>query len=120
LAHDPFNGHFVDLLYMKDNQILGVVNPDDYTYLMVMEGSNYQRNENNSKTGNTSATTASVTNSAVVVPATSVISKRFVDTFPEVPTHSVKSAPEARDKKFKAHARNEQPMWIFNSWLRTN
>jgi hypothetical protein len=47
------------------------------------------------------------------VPATLVFSKRFVDTFPEVPTHSVKSAPKARDKKFKSHARNEQPMVEF-------
>jgi hypothetical protein len=65
------------------------------------------------KTGNTSATTVSVTNFVVVVPATLTISKRFVDTFLEVPTRSVKSDPEARDTKFKAHARKEQPLVDF-------
>jgi hypothetical protein len=84
-------------LYSKYNNILGIVNLEDYTCLMVIEGSNYRRKENNSKTGNTSTTIASVTNYAVVVPATLVISKRYVDTFPEVPTRLVNISPKARD-----------------------
>jgi hypothetical protein len=113
LDPDPFNGHFVDLMHSKYIQILGVVNLDDYTYLMVMEGSNYRRKKNNSKTGNTFVVTASVTNFAVDVPATSVVSKRYVDTFYEVPNHSVKSAPKERDKKFNSHVRNQHPTMEF-------
>ena len=36
-----------------------------------------------------------------------------IDTFPEVPTHSIKSALEVRDKTFKVHVRNEQPTMEF-------
>ena len=56
---------------------------------------------------------ASVTNYVFVVPTTSIISKRTIYTFPEVPTRSIKSAHEAREKIFKAHARNEQPTMDF-------
>jgi hypothetical protein len=83
------NSHYVDHLYMKDNHIL-VVNHDDYTCLMVMEGSNYQRNKNKSNTGNNFAAPTSLKNCAVVVPATSFNSKIFVDTFLEVPTRLVR------------------------------
>jgi hypothetical protein len=58
---------------MKDNQM--VVNPDDYTWIMAMKGSNYQRSENNSKIGNTFATLAKLKNSVVFVLATSLIQK---------------------------------------------
>jgi hypothetical protein len=120
LYHDPFNGHFVDLLYLKYIQILGVVNLNDYTCLMAKKGSNYRRNKNNSKTGNNFAVTASVTNFAVDVPAASFVSKRSIDTFYEVPTHSVKSAPKERDKKFNSHVRNEQPTMEFQLMVEKN
>jgi hypothetical protein len=73
LDHDPFNGHFVDLLYSKDNKILGDVNPDNYICLMVKKGSNYWRSENNLKIRNTFAATASVKNCAFVVYVTLII-----------------------------------------------
>jgi hypothetical protein len=54
---------------MKDNQILAM-NLDDYTCLMATERSNYRTNENNLKTGNTSATPGRLKFFIVVVLAT--------------------------------------------------
>ena len=65
--------HLVDLLYMNDNNILGTMNIDDYTFLLAMKGSNYRRNNINLKIGNTSSTIGSVMNSAIFVPTTLVI-----------------------------------------------
>jgi hypothetical protein len=108
-----FNGHLIDLLYMKDNHILGIVNPNDYTYLMATKGSNYQRNELNLMTENTSAAIASVTNFVFFFHVASITSKGSMYTFPKFPTCLVESASEERDENFKAHARNEQPMVDF-------